>query len=427
MKYFSIISLSFFFTLLSGCEVFDFTDEEDTPDVLERRDLPRELEPSEEHIVHGAGKFGFDLFHELIGQSAAENHFISPLSIIMAYGMTMNGAEGDTYDQMAEVFGLEEMDRDEINSAALGLIELLTDFDEDVQFNIANSIWYRDTFDVESDFLDTNEHYFDATIEPADFDDPETVAIINQWVEEQTEGLIDKIVEDPIDDLTMMYLINAIYFNGDWSVAFDPDDTTPMPFHFADGSEADVDMMRLLDEEGTYFTQGEDYQAVKLYYGDAGFAMTLVLPDEDTDVNTWVQEIDWSKWTDLTQGFHSVTIDLDLPKFEVEYEVEQFGEILQDLGIVDAFDWELSDFSRINPAQEDLHISDTRHKSFVNVDEEGTEAAAVTSVELSVTSANPPEPEHVSIRFDRPFFYMIHEVESNTPLFMGTMNDPQAE
>ncbi len=425
MKFYGIFGLVITLVLMSGCDVFDFEDEEDTPEVIERRDLPRELEPSEESLIDGAGSFGFDLTGKIVEDYPRDNMFVSPLSIIMAYGMTMNGADGDTYDQMAEVFGLEDMDREEINSAALSLIELLTEFDEDVKFNIANSIWYRDTFEVESDFLDTNEHYFGATIEPADFNDPETVDLINEWVENRTEGLIDEIVEGPIDDYTVMYLINAIYFNGDWSVPFDPDDTSPQMFHHADGSESEVDMMRIENQEShIYYNSGEDYRAVNLYYGDAGFAMTLVLPDEDVDVQEWVKNLDWEQWTDLTTGFQEANVNLlEMPKFEVSYEVEQFGEILEDLGMIDAFDYTVSDFSKINPDYEDLHISDTRHKSFVSVNEEGTEAAAATSVEVSFTSA-PPE---VSISFDRPFFYMIREVESNTPMFMGTMTDPSAE
>jgi serpin B len=405
---------------IAGCDSFLSGDNDDPQPQFERRELPRELTVEEKQIVDGGGHFGFNLLHKLLEQAPQESHFISPFSILMAFGMTMNGAEADTYTQMQEVFGLQDMSREEINRAARELIDLLTGFDDKVVFNIANSIWYRDTFSVEQDFLDTNQHYFDAAIEAADFDDPETVDRINQWVSDNTEGLIEEIVEGPIDPLTVMYLINAIYFNGEWTIQFDPDDTDRKPFHRPDGTTVEVDMMRISEVENMQYTSGEDYQAVNLYYGDAGYAMTLVLPDEETGLDNWLQNKTWNDWRELTGSFSSVTLNLEMPKFELEYEVDGFGDILQDLGIIDAFDYTISDFSRINPAQDDLYISDTRHVTFIRVDEEGTEAAAVTSVEVSVTSG----PLQVEITFDRPFFYVIREVESITILFMGTMTDP---
>jgi serine protease inhibitor len=419
MIYLLIITLSL---TLTGCDLFGTSedDADDPAEPFERRELPRALSGAELQIVDGAGAFGFDMMHKLLESGPQESHFISPLSILMAYGMTMNGAEADTYTQMQEVFGLQDMSREEINQAARELIDLLTGFDDVVVFNIANSIWYRDTFSVEQDFLDTNQHYFDAAIEAADFDDPETVDRINQWVNDNTEGLIEEIVEGPIDPLTVMYLINAIYFNGEWTIQFDPDDTDRKPFHRPDGTTVEVDMMRISEVENMQYTSGEDYQAVNLYYGDAGYAMTLVLPDEETGLDNWLQNKTWDDWRELTGTFGSVTLNLEMPKFELGYEVDGFGDILQDLGIVDAFNPNISDFSRINPARDDLYISDTRHVTFIRVDEEGTEAAAATSVEAGITSA----PQTVNLRFDRPYFYVIREVESGAILFMGTMTDP---
>lgn len=401
-----------------GCELNQVNEDDTEP--FERRELPRQLSEQEAELVDGTGDFGFSLMHRLVGDKPDQNHFVSPLSIQMAYGMTMNGAEGETYTQIQETLGLDGMSRDEINEAARDLIELLTEFDDNVQFNIANSIWYRDVFSVEEDFLETNETYYDAVIEAADFDDPETVDRINSWVDDKTEGLIDEIVQGPIDPLTVMYLINAIYFNGDWTVPFGSENTTKQPFHRPDGSTVEADMMRMEEQERMLYRQGEDYEAVNLYYGDAGFAMTLVLPDEEVGLESWVSDLDRDKWQELTEGFNRVTLTMDLPKFETEYEIEGFKEVLQDMGITDAFIPAESDFSGINPARDDLYISDTRHKTFVRVNEEGTEAAGATSVEISLVSL----PPSVEISFDRPFFYVIREVESETILFMGSMTDP---
>ncbi|GAA5522725.1 serpin family protein [Aliifodinibius salicampi] len=407
--------------LFIGCS--SLSTGQDGPEEFERRELPRQLSEQEAELVDGSGHFGFALMHQLVDDAPDQNHFVSPLSILMAYGMTMNGAEGETYTQMQETFGMEGMSREEINESARELLELLSQFDDNVQFNIANSIWYRDSFSIEEDFLVTNQDYYDAVIEAADFDDPATVDRINSWVDDKTEGLIDEILQGPIDPLTVMYLINAIYFDGDWTVPFDPENTQTKPFHLADGSTIETDMMHQEEQEDMHYRKGEDYEAVNLYYGDAGFSMTLVLPDKDVGLENWVNDLNWNKWQELTEGFNNVTLTLDMPKFETEYEIENFKKVLQEMGIVDAFNPAKSDFSRINPAHNDLHISDTRHKTFVRVNEEGTEAAAATSVGMNLTSVGP---QSVQINFDRPFFYVIREVESETILFMGTMNDPSS-
>lgn len=414
-RLFSIAIIFIIFSALTGCDLFVLDDDDaGAQEPFERRELPRQLSGEEMQIVDGSGAFGFSLMHKLLERDPGESHFISPLSILMAYGMTMNGAEGDTYAQMQEVFGLDGLSREEINQAARELIDLLVQYDEQVQFNIANSIWYRQGYPVTAEFLETNQTYFDAVIEEVDFNDPETKERINQWVSDKTEGLIEEIIETVPPNI-VMYLINAIYFNGEWTFPFDPDKTETKDFYRPDGSAVEVEMMRMDDKEEMLFASGEDYTAVNLYYGDAGYAMTLVLPDEATDLDNWLNNMTWDDWQELTSNFSETRLNLEMPKFELEYEVDGFEEILQEMGIVDAFG--PADFSRITGGPNDLYISESRHKTFISVDEEGTEAAAVTSVAL-VDSA-PPE-----IRFDRPFFYAIREVESGTILFMGTMTDP---
>ncbi|SHF82221.1 serpin B [Fodinibius roseus] len=401
--------------LLAGCDSLGTQQEEQSE--FERRELPRQLTEQETELVNGSGHFGFNLLGRLVEKVPGESHFISPLSIQMAYGMVMNGAESDTYNQMRNTLGMDGMNREQINESAKELIELLTQFDESVQFNIANSIWYRDTFSVEQDFLNPNKTYYEAAIEEADFADPKTVERINGWVSDKTGGLIEKIT-DNIDPNEIMYLLNAIYFNGDWTIPFDPDNTETKPFHLPNGSTADAEMMQLDQQEQMSYRRGEDYQAVNLYYGDAGFMMTLVLPDEDKTLGNWVTNMTWDDWRKLTGNFSKVTLTLEMPKFELEYEVEEFEKVLMAMGIEDAFGPE-ADFSRITGGPNGLYIGESRHKTFISVDEKGTEAAAVTSA-VVVESA----PQTVEVSFNRPFFYVIREVESETILFMGTMTDP---
>jgi serpin B len=400
------------FTALTGCDLFVLNDDDDSggQEPFERRELPRQLSAEEMQIVDGSGAFGFSLMHKLLERDPDESHFISPLSILMAYGMTMNGADGDTYTQMQEVFGLNGMSREEINRAARELIDLLTEFDEQVQFNVANSIWYRLGYNVTAEFLETNQTYFDAVIEEVDFNDPETKERINQWVSDKTEGLIDEIIETVPANI-VMYLINAIYFNGEWTEQFDPDKTETKDFYRTDGSTTEAEMMRKNDKPGILLAYGEDYTDVNLYYVYDAYDMTLVLPGEETGLENWLSGMNWTVWQELTEGFGETSLNLEMPKFELEYEVDEFENVLYEMGIVDAFG--PADFSRITGGPNDLYIGESRHKTFISVDEEGTEAAAVTSVALFESA--PPE-----VRFNRPFFYAIREVESGTILFMGT-------
>ncbi|MFH5832714.1 serpin family protein [Halalkalibaculum sp. DA384] len=401
-----------------GCNAFNTA--EPQPNQFERRDLPRALTQQETELVSGGGRFGFDLVRRLVDKDPNGNHLVSPLSILMAYGMTMNGAGSKTYTQMRETFGMGGMSREEVNQSARELMDLLVQFDDNVRFEIANAIWYRDTFSVEDEFLETNQLYYDATIEAADFADPETVSRINSWVDDKTGGLINNIVQGPIDPLTVMYLANAIYFKGNWTYPFDPENTRQQPFYRSGESSVESEMMQMEQQDGMLYKKGDNYEAVNLYYGDAGFAMTLVLPDESMKLEDWIGNLDWNRWQEVTEGFSETTLNLELPKFEMEYEIDAFRDVLRDMGITDAFDPLESDFSGINPESDDLHISETRHKTFIRVDEEGTEAAAATSVGIGITSV----PQTTTVRFNRPFFYVIREVESQTILFAGTMSDP---
>jgi serine protease inhibitor len=402
------------FLSFSACDVFNSSGDEQPDRPFERRELPRSLTAQELQLVEGSGSFGFDLLQKLVEQNPDASHFISPLSIIMAYGMTMNGADGDTYSQMQEVFGLKGLESDEINMAARDLIAILTTFDKKVTFNIANSIWYREGYPVANSFLDVNKIHYDAVIEAVNFGNPETIERINGWVKEKTGGLIEKITDD-LDPQIVMYLLNAIYFKGDWSVKFDTDDTTKRPFYLSDGNVKEVDMMRMEMEEEMAYKSGDHYEAVNLYYGDAGFVMTLVLPNESMTLESWLAETGWDTWKSLTENFHDVTLTLGLPKFELEYEVEGFEGLLMDLGILDAFDPSLANFELMTGGPNDLFIGESKHKTFISVNEEGTEAAAVTSVVMFDSA-----PQMAEVTFNRPFFYVIREVESGTILFMGT-------
>jgi len=322
---------------------------------------------------------------------------------------------------MEETLYLSGLSSQEINKSYQTLMEALLTVDPKVTMEIANSIWYRQGFSVEQDFIDVNREYYNAGVEALDFDSPDAVQTINNWVDDNTNGKIPEIIES-IDPLTMMYLINAIYFNGKWTYQFDKDNTSEQPFYLADGSQIQVDMMQ--NEATLNYTSNDLFKAVEMPYGRGNYSMVCMLPGEDLKVGDVVQQMDADNWNQWMQTMDSANVQVHLPRFSFEYK-KTLKELLKSMGMEEAFNANQSDFSGINPDRPDLHISEVKHKTFVEVDEKGTEAAAVTSVEMGFTSVDPNQP--VIVKFDRPFVFAIREVTTGTIVFLGKMMEPGEE
>lgn len=377
------------------------------------------LTEQQQRLTEADNTFGLKLFRHLSRAEGDANVFISPLSVSMALGMALGGAAGDTRLAMQETLELAGLSMDDIDTSFRDLIDLYTTLDARVQFELANSIWHRDTFPVEADFLARNQTYFDAAVRALDFNSDEAPKTINAWVDEKTHGKIDTIAPDKIDPLTMLFLINAIYFKGDWTYTFDESLTHNAPFTRADGSQATVPMMSLR-EAGLPYAQHDDYQAVDLPYGDSLFSMTIFLPRENLPLADFVAGLDAQAWAAATAGLALVNLDvLEMPRFKLEYDVS-LKEALKALGMEVAFDAAVADFSGINPTQDDLHISEVKHKTFVEVNEEGTEAAAVTAVVIGVESVGHTP---LIMRIDRPFVFAIREHATGAILFIGQVGD----
>ncbi|MBN2493459.1 MAG: serpin family protein [Deltaproteobacteria bacterium] len=377
----------------------------------------RDLTENEHKLVAGSNVFGFGLMKEVVAQSDGGNVFISPLSVSCALGMTYNGARGSTEEGMRLALEYGDLTTGEINQSYRDLIDLLTGLDPKVSMEIANSVWVREGFEVLQAFIDLNQTYFDAVVENLDFDDPSAADTMNAWVADKTHDKIDSIVEPPIDPLTVMFLINAIYFKGTWTYRFDPADTQPDTFHGPAGDET-VQLMHLQGDLPCYAT--ETFLAVDLPYGDEMFSMTVILPKSGVDIDALVAELDSDSWADWLAGFAVREADVFLPRFELEFG-SSLNDVLSALGMGAAFSAG-ADFTGINPAGE-LYISNVKHKTYVKVDEEGTEAAAVTSVEVSNLSIS----NSFTLRADRPFLFIIHDAHSKALLFMGKMVDPPSE
>lgn len=370
-------------------------------------------------MVEKTNDFGFALYKNLTSKN--ENSMISPVSISLALNMAYNGAAGATRDAMAEVLNIQGIDIEKLNSNNRALIYFLTEADPEVTLNVANSIWMTEDFDFSEVFLKTVGNDYQAEAKKLDFSDPKSADMINTWVKNQTKGTINQIVSPPIDPETIMFLINAVYFKGAWTSPFEKELTTDQSFKRADGQTVTVPTMY---QSGSFdYLKTSDFQALRLPYGEEQqMAMLLFLPNEESSLSEFKKQLsqdNWARWNGL---FEEKEGSLMLPKFTMEYE-QSLNQSLSDLGMGIAFEPGKADFSgmAIEGAGTDIFISDVKHKTFIQVDETGTEAAAVTSVEVGVTSMPTYDFE---LNFDRPFFYAITDSETGAIVFMGSVFDP---
>lgn len=380
-------------------------------------DPPRALTAAEKQVVAADNEFGLSLFRETVGADAGENVFLSPLSVSMALGMTLNGARGETRAAMETALRKQDLAPGEINDAYRGLIDFLKGLDPSVQVAIANSIWHDSDFTVKQPFIDTNQEHFDAEVAGLDFADPSASKRINDWVAQATDDNIREIVPETIPDRMRMYLINATYFAGKWRVPFDPANTQERPFERADGSTVSVPMMERTEDVVHPVARTDAYTAVDIAYGDSLYSMTLLVPRGENTVEGLVDTLDADAWSRITDRMRSRELSrIQIPKFTLEYE-RSLNDILSSLGMGIAFS-DAADFTDI--ADANLAITEVKHKTRLEVDEEGTEASAATSVGIGIVSL-PPE-----VVVDRPFVVAIRENHSGTILFLGTVMDPTA-
>jgi len=389
------------------------------PDTDNKLGIVRDLTSSEIELKESSNQFGLTLFGKIAETESNENIFISPLSVSMALGMTYNGANSTTLEAMHETLEYGDLTIQEVNESYQSLITLLTELDPKVIFDIANSIWYREGFPLENDFLTTNQTYFDAIVEDLDFNRSDAADIINTWVNENTNGKIKEIVAKPINPLTVMFLINAIYFKGSWTYEFDEENTSDDIFYLPDGSEKECKMMSHKCDH-KYF-ENEHFQVIDLPYGDAGFSMTILLPKPEVNIDSLIAQMNNETWNSWLGSFSEQEVNFYLPKFRIECEIS-LNDILSAHGMSIAFDPNLADFTNINK-DGNLYISEVKHKTFVEVNEEGTEAAAVTSVEIGLTSIG----SGITMRINRPFVFAIRENHSGTILFIGKIVKPEYE
>ena len=402
-----------------GLSTFTFSCKKETSDNAPGEFTQVNLTEKQKKLINTSNTFGFEFFkkvNEISGSDA--NMMVSPLSVSMALGMTRNGAAGGTLEAMTNTLGFAGMSDTEINESYKYIIETFAGLDPKVKLQIANSIWCRNTFSVEQPFVNTNQQYFAASVTPLDFSSPTAVQTINNWVNEKTNKLIPEII-DQIPAEAVMYLVNAVYFKGQWRYQFEKAKTTQKPFYLTDGTEIQAPAMSQ-HETLSYFS-GSDFEAIELPYNQGNFTMTVILPEAGKTVNDIIPQLSQENWNSWSALFVNRDIQLQLPKFKYEYEEKQMKPILSNMGMGVAFDPDNADFTRIN-SNGGLYISRVLHKTYISTDEEGTEAAAVTAVEVGTTSIGPDQPYYFTI--DRPFIYFIREKSTGTILFIGTVMNP---
>ena len=344
-----------------------------------------------------------------------KNILISPLSVLYALAMTTNGADGETLAQMEQVLG---MDCENLNSFMLAYLDLLPE-GKAYKMSLANSIWFKDNpnFVVEQSFLQTNADYYGADAYKAAFDEG-TRNDINNWVKEHTDGMIPEIL-DEIPDEAIMYLVNALAFDAEWADVYEEHQIREGRFTMEDGTRQDVDMMH--SEEHTYLEDGLATGFIK-YYKDRKYAFVAMLPNEGVSVSQYVDSLTGEHLWELLNNPQDFTVFASIPKFETEYGIEM-SEVLQEMGMTDAFDWQVADFSRLgtyNVEGMNICINRVLHKTFISVTEQGTRAGAATAVEMVAEGAMEIV-EFKEVILDRPFVYMIIDCETNLPFFSGTM------
>lgn len=361
--------------------------------------------------------FGLDLFQRLTSYDKGKNVFVSPFSIATALTMVYTGAEGETRQAMAKALSLGRETVDELSRAHDEMRKKIQRQDAKIELTIANSLWARNGVRFKNEFLERNREFFGAEISTLDFADPGAAAVINRWVDSSTKGKIDKIVEQ-IDSQTVMYLINAIYFKGKWKTEFDKEATGQGTFHLVDGSRKPV---MLMTQTGNYpYLRGDGFQAVGLPYGDGSVGMYIFLPDEPVTLDLFLKRLSGKNWDDWMSRFRPADGDLRLPRFKLDYEKE-LSQPLKQMGMEVAFDPGRANFEGMR-AERDLFIQNVKHKAVVEVNEEGTEAAASTSVAIGITSVRV---DKFAMIVDRPFLVAIRDNTTGTLLFLGAVYDPR--
>jgi serpin B len=373
----------------------------------------------ENHLITSQNRFAFKLFTTLAERERGNNVFISPASVALALALAANGARGATWRAIAQALELGDLDLDTLNRANAELMDALNHLDPQIKLAVANSLWVRNDIALDSEFLRRCQTFYGAEVANLNFADPKSVSIINDWVNRQTNGKIERIV-DRIGRDALLFLINAIYFKGNWARQFDPRLTETGTFTPLTGQSKSHPMM---SQHGTYrYYASNEFQAISLPYSNERVTMDIFLPTQRSSLAAFCQALSSAHWQRWQAHFAKTEGSIELPRFKLTYETS-LNDTLKALGMDIAFG-SAADFSGMCRSDK-VHIDEVKHKTFVEVNEAGTEAAAVTSVGMIRASFMPTKTFRMIV--DRPFFCAIRDTQTNALLFMGAIVDPSAD
>lgn len=408
------IIISFVFVSMSSCQ---------QDNVIEDEKSIINLDEKSAQLIEADNTFGLELFQKIRSTSDEENIMISPLSISVALAMAYNGADGDTKTEMEETLKLNGLTPEEINASYKLLIGALQSLDEKVVFELANAIFYRNGFAVKPDYLNINKNNYDAEVSALDFNSPSAVKTINNWVADKTHDKILSII-DKLSADDRMVLLNAVYFNGIWTKEFDENGTKNRIFTKKDGTSVEIPMMN--KEDKLEYTSNSLFQAVKLPYGNGQYNMLVMLPANNKTSQNVIDELSAENLNNWKNDFKTEEhVVVTMPRFKFEFKMGLIN-VLKEMGMTKAFTGE-ANFSKITD-KEDLFISSVLHKSYIDVNENGTEAAAVTAITFTATSAGPGDTvQKIYFNVNKPFVFAISEKDTGAILFVGEVQNPVYE
>ncbi|MBQ2550771.1 MAG: serpin family protein [Bacteroidales bacterium] len=386
----------------------------------ERKDIA--LTRSQIQLVSSGNTLACNML-KIIASQHSESFIFSPISLEYALAMVNNGAAGETENQIRDVIGFGDRSVKEVNEFYKYLTENLLNVDNTVAMNIANAQVFNTAIGDESkynkDYKNALTGYYNALFEGYDFakDNKKALSAINSWASKQTEGMINPLL-DELDPYSATLLMNAIYFKGSWADKFDSSFTRKEDFTKGDGAKTKVDMMNQTSNVSYYFDK--NCSAISKTYGNGAFKMTFILPDEGITTAELAKGLDRTALERIIKRKGSEEVIIKIPKFETSFTIE-LNDMLKSLGMVDAFNPTKADFSSIS-SHLSLYISRVLQKARIKVEEKGTEAAAVTVIDMKLTSAIPSPGEPLTFYATRPFLYTISEVSTGAILFMGQYN-----
>lgn len=400
--------------VFSACKQDEITSNDDENKIIQ-------LDEKSAQLVEADNTFGLEIFQKIRAASDEENIMISPLSISVALAMAYNGADNETKTEMEKTLKVNGLTTEQINASYKLLLAALQSLDKNVAFELANAIFYTQGFSVKQNFMDINQNVYDAEVQDIDFGSPSAVPTINNWVADKTHDKIKTII-DRLSPLDRMVLLNAVYFNGIWTKQFDEKGTHMLDFYKTDGTTMEVAMMT--KEEKLDYTSNSLFDAVKMPYGNGQYNMVLFLPSEGKNSQNIIDNLSASNWKKWMESFSTEDyVIITMPRFKFAFEMP-LENILKEMGMLKAFDSQAADFSNIT--DEDLFISRVLHKSFIDLNETGTEAAAVTAIIFRTTSTG-NEPPKKYFNVNKPFVFAITEKDTGAILFMGEVNHPDYE